>query len=272
MAGKANRHNTNMGMIGDMDYVSELIDVVASGQNIWQMKTMDTLTQADNTPVNTTLKIDGDHMTGTFGISAWCTTTGSLHQLTASTETLDVGIDKMHSSRWVWVAGSSTVDKLSKIDNDEFDGQLLFIENVETQTPTIYDESQQSGRGGDAVAGANIKTLDGSNFVFPSNKIIVCLMYSVIDSQWHMVTAGSASGANTTLSNLGTTSINADLLPQSSKDLGSSDDRWAETHTSDFHLYSDEHSGAGFSITKYARIYFKDGAGAGAEHWIPLYN
>ena len=38
MAGKANRHNTNMGMIGDMDYVSELIDVVASGQNIWQTK------------------------------------------------------------------------------------------------------------------------------------------------------------------------------------------------------------------------------------------
>jgi len=191
MAGKANRHNTNMGMIGDMDYVSELIDVVASGQNIWQMKTMDTLTQADNTPVNTTLKIDGDHMTGTFGISAWCTTTGSLHQLTASTETLDVGIDKMHSSRWVWVAGSSTVDKLSKIDNAEFDGQLLFIENIPSQTPTIYDESKQSIRGSDAVAGANIKTLNEENFVFPSNKVIVCLMYSIIDAQWHMITAGS---------------------------------------------------------------------------------
>ena len=98
------------------------------------------------------------------------------------------------------------------------------------------------------------------------------LMYSIIDSNWHMVTAGSASGATTELDNLGTTSINADLLPQASKDLGASGSRWAETHTTNFHLYSSEHSGAGFSITKYARIYFKDGVGAGAEHWIPLYN
>lgn len=267
MAGKANRHNTNMGMIGDMDYVSELIDVVASGQNIWQMKTMDTLTQADNTPVNTTLKIDGDHMTGTFGISAWCTTTGSLHQLTASTETLDVGIDKMHSSRWVWVAGSSTVDKLSKIDNDEFDGQLLFIENVETQTPTIYDESQQSGRGGDAVAGANIKTLDGSNFVFPSNKIIVCLMYSVIDSQWHMVTAGSASGANTTLSNLGTTSINAHLIPDGNQYLGSATDDWDKAYINDLYLYSSTTSASTKTLGGYFRVYTDDN-----YKWVAYYN
>ena len=109
MAGKARRHNTNMGIIGDMDYVSELIDVVASGQNIWQVKTMDTLTQADNTPVNTSLNSEGDNMTAVFGISAWCTSAGSLTQLVASSETLDVGRDKMHSSRWVWVAGSSTV-------------------------------------------------------------------------------------------------------------------------------------------------------------------
>ena len=202
MAGKARRHNTNMGIIGDMDYVSELIDVVASGQNIWQVKTMDTLTQADNTPVNTSLNSEGDNMTGVFGISAWCTSAGSLTQLVASSETLDVGRDKMHSSRWVWVAGSSTVDKLSKIDNAEHDGQLLFIENIDAQTPTIYDESQQTNRGNDAVAGANIRTLDGNNFVFPSNKIIVCLMYSVIDAKWHLVTSGgSSSGVSLSANN-----------------------------------------------------------------------
>ena len=192
MAGKAWRKATTSDAIGSIDYESRSNNTLSTGDNIWQVFQPDSLTQQENTPANTFLNVEGDNMTGIFGISSWSTSSGSLYHLTASTEILDLARDKMHSSRWVWVASGSTTDKLSKITNAEFDGQLLFIENIQGQTPTIYDESSSS------VSGANIKTLSGSNYIFSSDKQIVLLMYSVIDSQWHMITGNTQTWTSVT--------------------------------------------------------------------------
>ena len=271
MAGMARRHGTTMDWFGSIDFSNLQTDVVAAGENIWGYNQPTTLTQPDNTPISNLLTKFGDNMTGTFGISSWSTTSGSIYQLPSATQILDVGIDALHASRWVWIADSSNVDKLARIDNAEFDGQLLFIESSDGETPTIFDKDD-----GTAIADANIKTLDGNDFVFPSTKTIVMLMYSAGAERvtgeygvWFMVTNGGtgSSGATTELDNLGTTSINADLLPQASKDLGSSSNKWTETHTTNFYLYSSEHSGAGMSLQKYARIYF-----GGSEYWIQLYD
>ena len=192
MAGKAWVRGTSANAIGSMEYESRSNNTLSTGDNIWQVFQPDSLTQQENTPANTFLNVEGDNMTGIFGISSWSTSSGSLYQLTASTEILDLARDKMHSSRWVWVASGSTTDKLSKITNAEFDGQLLFIENIQGETPTIYDESSSS------VSGANIKTLSGSNYIFSSDKQIVLLMYSVIDSQWHMITGNTQTWTSET--------------------------------------------------------------------------
>ena len=190
MAGMARRHGTTMDWFGSIDFSNLQTDVVAAGENIWGYNQPDTLTQPDNTPISNLLTKFGDNMTGTFGISSWSTTSGSIYQLPSATQILDVGIDALHASRWVWIADSSNVDKLARIDNAEFDGQLLFIESSDGETPTIFDKDD-----GTAIADANIKTLDGNDFVFPSTKTIVMLMYSAGadggDGLWFMVTAGS---------------------------------------------------------------------------------
>jgi len=264
MAGKATRHATTAGVFGAMDTATNFINTLSTGANIWQMGQPDTLTQPDNTPANTFIEAAGDNMTGIFGISSWSSTStnGSLYQLEASTEILDLARDEMHASRWIWIAGSSTVDKLSKISNAEFDGQLLFIESIDGQTPTLRDKDD-----GTVIAGANIQTLSGSDFDFPSTKTIVMLMYSIIDSNWHMVTAGSASGANTTLSNLGTTSINAHLIPDGNQYLGSATDDWDKAYINDLYLYSSTTSASTKTLGGYFRVYTDDN-----YKWVAYYN
>ena len=264
MAGKATRHATTAGVFGAMDTATNFINTLSTGANIWQMGQPDTLTQPDNTPANTFIEAAGDNMTGIFGISSWSSTStnGSLYQLEASTEILDLARDEMHASRWIWIAGSSTVDKISKISNAEFDGQLLFIESIDGQTPTLRDKDD-----GTAIAGANIQTLSGSDFDFPSTKTIVMLMYSIIDSNWHMVTAGSASGANTTLSNLGTTSINANLIPDGTQYLGSATDDWDKAYIHDLYLYSSTTSASTKTLGGYFRVYTDDN-----YKWVAYYN
>jgi len=171
-----------------------------------------------------------------------------------------------YTSHWIWAAGGS--HELEIITNNDpdtaFSGQILFIETMDTAgiyNDTIIDRSNTSG--GNT---GNIKTLDGNDITFTDDKTITLFMFSSIDNLWHQV-SNPLGGASTTLNNLGTTSINADLLPQSSKDLGSSGSRWAETHTTDFYIYSSEHSGAGASESNFCRIYVD-----GSEKWIQLYD
>jgi len=265
MAGMARRHGTTMDWFGSIDFSNLQTDVVAAGQNIWGYTQPDTLTQPDNTPISNLLTKFGDNMTGTFGISSWSTTSGSIYQLPSTTQILDVGIDALHASRWVWIADSANVDKLARIDNAEFDGQLLFIESSDGETPTIFDKDD-----GTAIADANIKTLDGNDFVFPSTKTIVMLMYSAGadsgDGLWFVVT-GSGTGANTTLSNLGTTSINAHLIPDGNQYLGSATDDWDKAYINDLYLYSSTTSASVKTLGGYFRVYTDDN-----YKWVAYYN
>jgi len=180
-----------------------------------------------------------------------------------------------YTSHWVWATfgGSPTGDLNSGVleiitNNDPdtaFSGQILFIENTETTTPVIKDRSNTSG----GTTG-NIKTLDGEDFTFPSNKTIVLFMFSSIDNLWHQVSNPAAGGASTTLNNLGTTSINADLLPDSDagQDLGANGTAWGTLFTDSIRLYSGT---ASASPTKthggYIRLY------VGNSHkYIAYYN
>ena len=179
---------------------------------------------------------------------------------TSPDNTLDLGEGGAFTSHWVWAALGS--EELEIIANASHSGQILFIESVDTRTPKIVDRSNTSG--GDT---GNIKTLDGEDFTFPSNKTIVLFMFSSIDNLWHQVSNPAAGGATTELDNLGTTSINADLLPQSTKDLGSSSNRWTETHTTDFYIYAGTaSSGSSVSLDGYVRMWVN-----GADKWIPYY-
>ena len=177
-----------------------------------------------------------------------------------------------YTSHWVWATfgGSPTGDQNSGVleiitNNDPdtaFSGQILFIENTETTTPVVKDRSNTSG--GNT---GNIKTLDGNDFTFPSNKTIVLFMFSSIDNFWHQISNPAAGGATTELDNLGTTSINADLLPQASKDLGSSSNKWTETHTTDFYIYAGTaSSSSNVNLNGYVRMYV-----GGQSKWIPYY-
>ena len=179
---------------------------------------------------------------------------------TSPDNTLDLGEDGAFTSHWVWAALGS--EELEIIANASHSGQILFIESVDTRTPKIVDRSNTSG--GDT---GNIKTLDGEDFTFPSNKTIVLFMFSSIDNLWHQISNPTSGGATTTLNNLGTTSINADLLPQASKDLGSSSNKWTETHTTDFYIYAGTaSSGSSVSLDGYVRMWVN-----GADKWIPYY-
>ena len=174
-------------------------------------------------------------------------------------DTLDLGPSGAYTSHWVWAAAGSR--ELNIIENASHSGQILFIESVETETPKILAYNASSNPTG------NIKTLDGEDFTFPSTKTIVLFMFSSIDNFWHQISNPAAGGATTELDNLGTTSINADLLPQSSKDLGSSSNKWTETHTTDFYIYAGTaSSGSSVSLDGYVRMWVN-----GADKWIPYY-
>ena len=108
---------------------------------------------------------------------------------TSPDNTLDLGPDGAHTSHWVWAAAGS--EELEIIENAGHSGQILFIESVGTRTPKIVDRSNTSG----GTIG-NIKTLDGEDFTFPSNKTIVLFMFSSIDNLWHQVSNPSVSTAN----------------------------------------------------------------------------
>ena len=166
---------------------------------------------------------------------------------TSPDNTIDLGETGAYTSHWIWSASGS--EELEIISNASHSGQILFIESTATRTPKIVDQSNTSG--GDT---GNIKTLDGEDFTFPSTKTIVLFMFSSIDNLWHQV----SGGANTSLSNLGTTSINADLLPDSDagQDLGADGTAWGTLYTDSIRLYS---STASASPTKthggYIRLY-----------------
>ena len=267
MAGKAFKKRTFGSKISDMDQSTEKINVVATGSNIWSQGIMGTLTQPDNTNLDGRLKTSGDIMLGPLAISSFVAAGGeSLIQVDSGTKTLSLGeSDGAYSSRWIWATSGSGGDTLAVIEPAIADGALLFIENVTTETPTIEDVST-------GTTDANIKTLTGSDFTFPSTKQIVLLMYSIIDGKWHMITDGGAGtvGADRQLNNLLTTSVNTSLYPSADEThhLGALGNKWDDLYIDDIYIYSGTaSSGSSVSLGGYFRMYI-----GGTSKWIPYYS
>jgi len=148
------------------------------------------------------LKRDGDQMLGPFAVFR---SNQLFYPTSANNNTLDLSQGTgAYTSHWVWAeSGSEPLEEISAGGGTAGDesgfmaGQLLFIENVETQTPTIKDASS----GSMSASNPNIKTLDGNDYTFPSTKTIVLFMYTDIDGKWHQVSNPSGgvslSGVNT---------------------------------------------------------------------------
>jgi len=182
---------------------------------------------------------------------------------TSPDNTLDLGEDGAFTSHWVWAAVGS--EELEIIANASHSGQILFIESVDTRTPKIVDRSNTSG--GDT---GNIKTLDGEDFTFPSNKTIVLFMFSSIDNLWHQISNPTSGGATTALDNLTTTSINQDLIPSdTSKNLGSSAKPWFNAHVENLIMEGGTHSGSGMVADRMVRVYIDY---EGGYRWLQYYD
>jgi len=171
-----------------------------------------------------------------------------IYPTSGNNNTLDLSEETgAYTSHWIWAASGSK--ELEIISNASHSGQILFIESVDTETPKIVDQSNTSG--GDT---GNIKTLDGEDFTFPSTKTIVLFMFSSIDNLWHQI-SNPLGGASTTLNNLGTTSINTDLIPDGSQNLGSAADPWFNAHVTNLIMEGTTHSGSGMVADRMVRVY-----------------
>ena len=214
----------------------------------------------DNT--SSFLRTSGDTMVGPFalwrGQQLFFPTSGN-------DNTLDLSIEGAYTSHWIWAVGGGS-NQLEEIQNASFNGQLLFIESTATVTQTIKDESAS----GLVASSPNIKTLDGNDLVLGTDKTIVLFMFTDIDSMWHQISNTAAGGANTTLSNLGTTSINADLIPSdTSKNLGSSAKPWFNAHVENLIMEGTTHSGTGKSADRMVRVYINFETG---YRWLQYYD
>ena len=211
------------------------------------------------------LKITGGTMIGPLAF--WMNTT-LIYPTTANNNTLNLTpTEGAYTSHWIWAAsGSEELEIITNNDPDTaFSGQILFIESTATRTPKIVDRSNTSG--GDT---GNIKTLDGEDFTFPSNKTIVLFMFSSIDNLWHQISNPTSGGATTALNNLGTTSINADLIPSdTSKNLGSSAKPWFNAHVENLIMEGGTHSGSGMVADRMVRVYIDY---EGGYRWLQYYD
>ena len=163
------------------------------------------------------LRTAGDTMIGPLAF--WRGANTSIYPSSSNNNTMDISsATGSYSSHVIWFAGGSNT--LEIISGAAFNGQILFLESTQSLTQTIKDRSNTSG--GNT---GNIKTLDGNDLALGTDKTIVLLMYSDVDSLWHQVSnpAGGGSGATRELDNLQNTAVNADIIPASasSVDLGS---------------------------------------------------
>ena len=154
---------------------------------------------------------------------------------------LDVGADGGYSSRVIATVQSGSADNIVRISNASYSGQILFIQAVNTTPITLKHYTDEGSAKGNIFIPGNADHIIGS-------KEIVLLQWDTINvnpahaasgtefGQWTLVSGGGSSGANIELSNLGTTSVNANVIPQAGKLLGSDGNEWARVHSNNYRL------------------------------------
>ena len=133
------------------------------------------------------LKTGGDTMIGPLGF--WRGAYTTIYPSSSNNNTLDISASTgAHTSHVIWYSGGSNT--LEIISGAAFNGQILFLESTQTLTQTIKDKSNTTG--GNT---GNIKTLDGNDLALGTDKTIVLLIYSDIDTSWHQVSNPEGGGS-----------------------------------------------------------------------------
>ena len=164
---------------------------------------------------------------------------------------IDIGQEDGAYSSFVRVTGTG---ELRWIENTAITGQLLFLQAVDGFT--IYHQT------------GNIYIPGGENYDVAQDEIVMLLFDVQMTGQDYVLVAAGVGGSGATkeLDNLGTTSINADLLPQANKNLGSAGSKWDSLHTDEIRLYSST-----TSVSKthqgYVRFYI-----GGSNRYLAYYN
>jgi len=97
--------------------------------------------------------------------------------VTISAGQIDIGkTTDAFSSRIIVSPQSGSTDDLDTILNAEHNGQLLFLQGIQTDTITLTNSG-------------NIETIDGNNFDIVDDDIII-LQFDVTDNKWQQVTTG----------------------------------------------------------------------------------
>jgi len=100
--------------------------------------------------------------------------------VTISAGAIDIGkTTDNFSSRVIVTPQSGSTDDLDTISNAEHNGQLLFLQGVQTDTITLTNSG-------------NIETIDGNDFKIVDDDIII-LQFDVTDNKWQQVTIGKQS-------------------------------------------------------------------------------
>ena len=115
------------------------------------------------------LSINGGNMLGPISFNPVLTT--------ISSGAIDIGESSGNfSSRVIVRPESGSTDDLTTINGVKFDGQLLIIQGIQSQTTTL----KNSG---------NIETIDGNDFDIEDDDNII-FIYDITDGKWQQITVG----------------------------------------------------------------------------------
>lgn len=165
------------------------------------------------------LNKSGDFMIGPLGLKS--------QQVTISGGEIDIGQSSGNFiPQIIILPETGTTDTLVKIKNPTYEHQLLFLQGVSGKTITLQHTALPTAY--------SIRTPDGGNYNLVDDEIIL-VQYDSESQKWALVAynaTGGGGGANNTLSNLITTSINQSLLPSATnlRNLGSSSLNWKDTY------------------------------------------
>jgi len=164
------------------------------------------------------LNKSGDLMIGPLGLKS--------QQVTISGGEIDIGQSSGNFiPQIIILPETGTTDTLVKIKNPIYEHQLLFLQGVSGNTITLQHTASETAY--------SIRTPDGGNYDLVDNAIIL-VQYDDESQKWALVaySATGGGGANNTLSNLITTSINQSLLPSATNlhNLGSSSLNWKDIY------------------------------------------
>jgi len=130
--------------------------------------------------------------------------------VTISSGAIDIGKSTDNfSSRVIVTPESGSTDDLVTISNAEHNGQLLFLQGIQTDTITL----KNSG---------NIETIDGNDFDIVDDDIII-FQFDVTDNKWQQVTIGKQSSGGVSFPITPTVDVRGSVTTAQAVDISQTD-------------------------------------------------